>query len=48
MTNSFENEMFFPFEEENNLVNDISVLNTTKSENIKENLYCANAKYCVC
>jgi len=48
MTNSFENEMFFFFEEEDNLVSDISVLNTTKSENNKENLYYANAKYCVC
>lgn len=48
MTNSFENEMFFFFEEEDNLVSDISALNTAKSENINENLYCTNVKYCVC
>jgi hypothetical protein len=50
MANSFEEEMFFVFEEDNEQLDTMntSILNTTITEEVNEYLYCGCTKYCVC
>lgn len=48
MSESFEEEIFFPFEEDDEQSKSITILNTDTSEEDNQYVYCGYIKCCVC
>lgn len=48
MSNSFEEEIFFPFEEDDEQLNKNTILNTDTSKEDNQYVYCGYIKTCVC